>query len=200
LEFRCNDGVEVAGIGVSDLLGDGTPDQVVASIRKQGGIALWVHPWRNGRRNGPLLDCDAIEVLNLKLDGTLAPNLSLLRQTVRERKARRRLHAIFGVDFHNLSQPLSAWVECRVPELTPHAIITALREGQFVSRVPYAAMSSSGEAGTMDYVLMAFFRFAFLAWAGLLGSVPQSMRKSLIALSRPAVRLVRGDRIRKPKS
>ena len=199
LEFCCDDGVEIAGIGASQLLEGGTPDQVVARIREQGGFAIWVHPWRNGRRKGPLLDCDAVEVLNLKLDGTLAPNLSLLRRTVQERKAGRRFHAIFGVDFHDHSQPFSAWVECQVPEVTSHAIVTALREGRFVSRVPHAAMSSSGAVGIVDYVLMVLFRSAFLAWAGLLRSVPDSMRNSLIALSRPAVRLVRGGGVRRPK-
>jgi hypothetical protein len=200
VEVRCHDGVEIAGIGVSQLLGGGTPDQVVARIRAQGGFAIWVHPWRNGRCNGPLLDCDAVEVLNLKLDGTLAPNLSLLSRTVQERKSGRHFHAIFGVDFHDHSQPLSAWVECQVPELTRDAILESLREGRFASRVPYAVVPSSGEAPIVDYVLMVWFRSAFLVWAGILRIVPDSMRNALVAVSRPALRLVRGNTLRQPKS
>jgi hypothetical protein len=201
LEFRCDNGVEIAGIGVSRLPGGGTPDQVVAHIRQEGGFAIWVHPWRNGRWQGALLDCDAVEVLNLKLDGTLAPNLSLRHQTVKERRAGRRFHAIFGVDFHDLSQPFSAWVECQVTETTAEAILDALREGRFVSRVPYAAMSSSGAVGITDYALTVLFRSAFLVWAGLLRSVPDSVRKGIVALSRPAVRLLRGGTpLRQPKA
>ena len=200
LEFRCDNGVEIAGIGISRLLGGGTPDQVVGRIREDGGFAIWVHPWRNGRRDGPFLDCDAVEVLNLKLDGTLAPNLSLLRRTVQERKAGRCFHAIFGVDFHDHSQPLSAWVECQVSETSPGAIVAALREGRFVSRVPYAAMCSSGTVGIIDYAWMALIRSAFLAWARILRGVPDSLRNALIAWSRPALRLVRGDGTRQRKS
>jgi predicted ATP-grasp superfamily ATP-dependent carboligase len=199
VEFRCDDGVEIAGVGVSQFVNGRTPDQVVAQIREQGGFAIWVHPWRNRRWRGSFLDCDAVEVLNLKVDGTLAPNLSLLRRTVEERKSGRHFYAIFGMDFHGLLQPLSTWVECQVADSTPTAIIEALRKGRFVSRVPYAAMSSSGAVGAIDYALMVLFRTAFLAWAGLLRSVPGWVRNWLVALSRPALRLVRGGASRQPK-
>jgi len=200
VEFRCDDDVEIAGLGVSQLLDEaGTSDRMVARIRGSGGFAVWVHPWRKKRWSGPSLDCDAVEVLNLKLDGTLAPNLSLLRKTVRERKAGRRFHAIFGVDFHDRTQPLSAWVECQVSEMTSEAIIEALREGRFVSRVPYAAMSSSGAMGILDYALIVSFRSAFIVWAGVLRSLPNSLRKLLVAWSRPIVRLLRGGDHGRPK-
>ncbi|MGO9269594.1 MAG: ATP-grasp domain-containing protein [Terriglobia bacterium] len=199
LEFRCDNGVEIAGIGVSQMLDGRTPSEIVAQIRDLGGYAVWVHPWRNGPWNAPFLDCDAVEVLNLKVDGTLAPNLNLLRRTVKERKAGRRFRAIFGVDFHDRNQALSAWVECQVPEVTPDAILATLQEGRFVNRVPYAATSSSGAVGVVDYALMALFRSGFLAWRRLLRSVPDSARNSLIALSRPAVRFLRGGGTRQPK-
>jgi hypothetical protein len=199
LEFRCDGGVEIAGIGVSRLLDGGKPDQIVARIREQGGFAVWVHPFRNGPWHGPFLECDAVEVMNLKLDGTLAPNLTLLRRTAKERRAGRRLYAIFGMDFHSVNQPFSAWIECQVAESTTTAIVEALREGRFVSRVPYAVMSSSGVVGILDYARMALLRSAFLAWAGLLRSMPDSVRKSLVVLSRPAVSLVRGSGIQQPR-
>ncbi len=200
LEFRCDGGVEIAGIGVSELLHGGAPDRVVACIREDGGFAIWVHPWRNRRWTCSFLDCDAVEVLNLKVDGTLAPNLTLWHKTVQERKAGRQFHAIFGVDFHDLSQPFSAWVECQVPELTPRAIVESLCKGRFVNRVPYATMPSSGTAALIDCALMVLFRLAFLVWAALLRRVPESMRDSLLALSRPAVRLVRGSAPRRHKT
>jgi predicted ATP-grasp superfamily ATP-dependent carboligase len=199
MEFRCDDRVEIAGMGVSQLLDGGTPSEIVARIRESGGFAVWVHPLRSRTWNGPLLDCDAVEVLNLKLDGTLAPNLALLRRTVKERKSGRRFHVIFGVDFHNPSQPFSAWVECQVPEATPGAIMRSLREGRFVNRLPYATVSSVGAVRAADYALMVMVRSAFLAWAGLLRIVPNSVRRFLVALSRPAVVRVRGGRIRQPK-
>jgi len=194
IEFRCGEGVEIAGIGISRWLEPGTPDELVARIREAGGFAVWVHPWRKGRWSGPFVECDAVEVMNLKLDGTLAPNLSLLRLTRKERKAGKRFYAIFGVDFHARTQPLSAWVECQVSELTPAAIVESLREGRFVSRVPYAAMSSSGRAGLIGYPLMVLFRFAALVWSGILHSVPASVRTSLVNLTRPIVRALRAEK------
>lgn len=191
LEFRCDNGVEIAGIGVSKWLQAGAASQIVAQIRELGGFAVWVHPWRNGPRKGPFLDCDAVEVLNLKFDGTLAPNLGLLRRTVKEREACVRFYAIFGVDFHDLTQPLSAWVECQVPEATPDAIVAALREGRFASRVPYASMSSSGAVGFMEYTQMVLFRAAYLAWRGILRNVPESVKRCLVLLSRPIVGILR---------
>lgn len=191
LEFRCDDGVEIAGIGVSKLLDAKKPEQIVAQIREVGGIALWVHPWRNGRRVDQFLDCDAVEVLNLKLDGTLAPNFSLLRRFVKQRRAGRHFNAIFGVDFHDLSQPLSVWLECRASENTPDAIIRSLREGRFVNRVPYASVSSSGASGVIDYALMGLFRLVFLIWAEVLRLSPRFLRTWLIARSRAALGLVR---------
>jgi predicted ATP-grasp superfamily ATP-dependent carboligase len=200
LEFRCGDGTEIAGIGISQWLEAETPEQIVARIRALGGFALWVHPWRKGRWKGPFLECDAVEVMNLKLDGSLAPNLSLLRRTKKERGAGRRFYALFGLDYHNRHQPFSAWLECQVSELTPAAIVESLREGRFVSRVPYAAMSSSGRAGFIGYSLMVLFRCAYLAWAWLLKIVPESVRKSIIAFSRPVLKRIRGKSDPRPKT
>lgn len=129
-----------------------------------------------------MLECDAIEVMNLKEDGPVSPNLSLLRKVVRERKAGRHFYAIFGMDFHDSWQPFSAWVECQTSELTAGAILGALRDGQFVSRVPYATASSSGAIGIADYTLLLLIRSVFLVWRRILKSVPDSMRNSLIVL------------------
>lgn len=193
LEFRCSDGPEIAGIGISQWFEAGTSEQTVARIRELGGFAIWVHPWRNGRWKGPFLDCDAAEVLNLKIDGSLAPNFGLLRSLVNERKSGRPFHATFGVDFHNLEQTFSAWVECHVLDIAPNEIVRSLREGQYVNRVPYGSVSSSGKVGILDYAVMGSLRTAFVLWRGFLRSAPLSVRTSLIAWSRPVVKFVRGD-------
>jgi predicted ATP-grasp superfamily ATP-dependent carboligase len=200
LEFRCLDGTEIAGIGISEWLEAETPDQIVARIRALGGFALWVHPWKRRRSTEPFLECDAVEVMNTKLDGSLAPNLSLLRRTGKERKAGKHFYAMFGIDFHNRTQPFSAWIECQVSELTPAAIVESFREGRFVSRVPYAAMSSAGRAGVIGYSQMVLFRCAYLVWKWILKRVPGSARTAIVAISRPALRRIRPQSDRRPKS
>lgn len=199
LEFRCSDGPEIAGIGITQWFAAGTSEQTVARIRELGGFAIWVHPWRNGRWKGPFLDCDAAEVLNLKVDGTLAPNFGLLRSLLNERKSGRPFHATFGVDFHDRGQPFTAWVECQVSEIAAAEIGRSLRTGQYVNRVPYGSVSSSGEVGIVDYGMMRSLRTAFVLWAGLLRSVPLPVRNFLIASSRPAVKLLRGEGNLKPR-
>lgn len=200
VEFLCEGGVEIAGIGVTQLLDSKAPDEVVSRIRRLGGFAIWVHPWRKGRWSGPSLDCDAVEVLNLKVDGPMAPNLGLLRRTARERRAGSNRYATVGVDFHDVSQPFTAWVECTVPEMTAAAIIEALKDGRFVNRVSRVKISNSGATSAFDYGQIVLLRFAFLLWSGLLRSLPDSVRKRLVALSRPIVGLMKGDSARPPKS
>lgn len=188
LEFRCPDGTEIAGIGIDRWLEDKPPTEMVADIRRAGGFAIWVHPHKRSLWTGPFLDCDAVEILNGKIDGVLAPNFSLLRDYEHERKQGRAFHAIFGLDFHNVRQARNVWIECQAEELTSQAIVKSLREGRFVSRVAHGAMSSDGRVSGFDYLKMAALRAAFLAWAATLRTVPASLRNSLLTMSRPIVR------------
>jgi predicted ATP-grasp superfamily ATP-dependent carboligase len=188
LEFRCPDGTEIAGIGIDRWLEDKPPQEMVADIRHAGGLAIWVHPHKRSRWTGPFLDCDAVEILNGKIDGVLAPNFALLRDYDRERKQGRAFHAVFGLDFHNVRQARNVWIECEAEELNSRAILKSLREGRFVSRVAHGAMSSDGRVTRFDYLKMATLRAAFLMWAAVLRSAPASLRNSLLTVSRPIVR------------
>jgi len=188
LEFRCPDGTEIAGIGIDRWLEDQPPEQMVTDIRKAGGFAVWVHPHKRSHWSGPFLDCDAVEMLNGKIDGVLAPNFSLLRDYERERQKGRTFHAVFGLDFHNIRQARNVWIECQAESRTAAAIVQSLREGRFVSRVAHGAMSSTGRIGSIDYVKMITLRAAFLAWAAILRTAPSSIRTSLVNMSRPIVR------------
>ena len=172
LEFRCGDGVEIAGLGVTHRLPDQPAPQMTAAIRDAGGFALWVHPFKNGRWTAPFLDCDAVEVLNGKIDGVLAPDLELLRAFRAQRAAGKRFFATFGVNLHNTVQSRRAWLECEAAELSENSVLQSLREGRFVDRVNHGAMSSAGEVGGLDYSLMLFLRSAYLVWRGSVAGSP----------------------------
>jgi predicted ATP-grasp superfamily ATP-dependent carboligase len=191
LEFRCGDGLEIAGIGLPSWLEDKPPAETVAAIRAAGGFAIWVHPFKTGKREQAFLDCDAVEIMNGKEDGELAPNLPLLREYARQREAGRKFHAIFGLDFHNLRQHRNVWIECQVEQLTAPTILQALREGQFVSRVAHGAMSSKGKITATDHLKMTALRSAFVTWGAVLHNTPGFVRNSLLAASRPVVRVLK---------
>jgi hypothetical protein len=164
---------------------------MAVAIREAGGVAVWVHPNKRSEWQGPFLDCDAVEVMNGKEDGVLAPNLPFLRTYLRQQREGRKLHAIFGLDFHNPRQPRNIWTECEVDVLTQSAILQALRTGQFKSRATHGAMSSDGRVRAVDYCVMAGLRTAFRAWGALLQAVPSSFRNFLLAASRPVVRVLK---------
>jgi hypothetical protein len=191
LEFRCGDGNEIAGIGLKQWLEDRPADEMIPAIREAGGFSIWVHPFKKGQWSGPFLNCDAIEILNGKLDGVLAPNLGLLREYKRELARGKTFGAIFGLDFHNLRQLRSVWVECQVEKLTTEEIVKALRERRYVSHIAGGAMTCNGEIKPLDYLKMVSLRAAFVGWRTVLRAVPSSIRSTLVNVSRPMVKILK---------
>jgi hypothetical protein len=191
LEFRCGNGNEIAGIGLKQWLEDKPPDEMISEIRQAKGFSIWVHPFKKGLWSGPFLNCDAIEVLNGKLDGVLAPNLGLLREYKRQRRQGGKFNAIFGLDFHNLRQLRSVWVECQVENLTADEIVKALREKRYVSRIAGGAMTCDGDIKPLDYLKMVSLRAAFVGWRIVLQVVPSSIRSTLVNVSRPMVKILK---------
>jgi predicted ATP-grasp superfamily ATP-dependent carboligase len=191
LELRFANGLEIAGIGISKLPTATEPNEASAQIRELGGFAIWVHPHGRGKWEGPLVDCDALEVLNGKVDGGVAPNRSLVRWVRRERAGGRKLLGIFGLDFHITEQPRGVWLECLVSRMSAPAIVESLREGRFVSRAAHGAMSSSGRIGIVDHFSFAILRAAFLIWRMTLAQVPAWARDALIAAARPVTRILK---------
>ena len=198
LEIRCDRGFEIAGVGIPEVVDFGTADQVVARVRELGGYAIWVHPRKHDNWPGRILDCDALEVLNAKVDGTVAPSFTLLRRLKKHRGTEARTHAIFGIDLHDLDQPRDVWIECEAPELTSRKIVQALREGNFVSRVVNGGVSSSGEIPFAQRLLLVALRFAYLGWNGFRRALPGRMQTGFTKLSRPIIRVIKakGDRKR----
>jgi hypothetical protein len=194
LEVRSSDGVEIAGIGVAGIVPPGMPHDVTRDIRAMGGYAIWVHPLKRRRTLDRLLDCDAVEVLNGKVDGTLAPSLQLLRVVRRSRKRGARFHAVCGLDLHDLQTPRSVWLECQVPVLTRDAILSALREGRYVSRTPNWTLSSAGNVGWLQSCSMVLLKGAYFIWSRFLGVLPPRPRKLMSRCLQPLVKVLKEGR------
>lgn len=192
LEIKLDDGTEIAGIGIDQLIHETSFGPVVDQIRNMGGYAIWVHPRK--RQHHVVIadyDCDAIEIMNGKIDGTTAPNLSLLWQVRRARRGGKDVHAIFGPDLHVLGPPLSVWTECLVSELTRTAIVHELRQGRFVNYSSRLRITSLGSTSIYGFFLLLALRCSYLGWNKLLSVTPPVISNSLIRNSRRIVNLLK---------
>jgi len=187
LEFRCEAGIEIAGLWLNELVTFTHPEDAVRHVRERNGYAIWVHPLKRSGWSG-LLDCDAVEAFNCKMDGPVAPNLRLLNYLKRARSEGKPFHIVFGLDLHNLNQPLSAWLECNVSKLSAENVISALRAGQFSACTKHIRLESDGTTTFPVHARMYALRAAYLAWNWLLGAVPIGIRKKLISGTRGVVR------------
>jgi len=194
LEIRFDDGTEVAGIGLSETVIGKTPSEVVSTIRELDAYSVWLHPLKRKRSFDRFLDCDAVEVLNGKVDGTLCPNLGLLRRLHKQNKDGRGRHAIFGLDLHDLEQPREVWIECEVSALTAEEIIRSLRDGRFISCVANGTVPSYGRIGTSSYFWFTVLRLASNVWNSVQVFAPRLLRRHLARFSRPIVEKIKRGR------
>lgn len=191
IEVRCRDKREIAGIGVTDLIEHGTPEDTIDRIRKLGGYTVWLHPLKHGKFNRQLLDCDAVEVLNGKTDETVAPNLSLLRAVRKMRKKGEIVCSIFGADLHGFEDSRGAWIECMVPNLSSDAIIECLKSGEFSNHVMNGVVAGTGDIKISNYLRFICLRFAFIWWNRFLKIAPDVYRIPIIRLTRPLIGLIK---------
>ena len=191
LEVRCDDGTEIAGIGVNQLISHGSANQVITQIHELGGFALWVHPLKHRSNYGHFLQCNAFEVLNGKMDGVVAPNFSLIRRVKKYRRIGYIIFALFGLDLHSYQENFPVWTECNVSDLTPQAIVYSLSKGFFVNRLKKGVVHSSGEIPPLDFLYLLVLRFLYLFWNRLLLLMPDSLSTLVIRLSRPMVRVIK---------
>ena len=180
-------------LGVQELPPRGrSPEETTEMAREQGGITIVPHPYHPFRHAiGRIPDCDAVEVLNGKVDGTVAPNLALLRHLRRHRGAGGRVHAIFGLDLHDLEQPRDVWIECQPSALTATDIVQSLREGRYLSRVINGAVPSSGKVPLLEFISLAALRCAYLGWNSVRAALPRRLQTGFVELSRPFVRMIK---------
>jgi len=193
LEVECENEIEVAGLGLTRPVAEGSVEEVVARVREQGGCTVWVHPFKRNLPEQVPPEYDTVEVLNGKVDGTVAPSFSALRLARRQRRDDGRPHAIFGLDLHNLDESPCVWVECSVPTLTGEAVVAALRHGHFVNRAGRLSLPSSGRLSPAGLAACASLRAASLTWDWLLRVSHPRVRTALLSLTRRCVARIKAE-------
>lgn len=129
----------VVGIGVREPIGTGaagamTAADAIAEIRRLGGEAIVAHPYWSGLTSADLLalsDLLAIEVFNTTCQASIGRGNS--QYVWDELLTRGRLvRAVATDDCHRPGfDSRRAWTMVRAPELSPVAILDALRRGHF---------------------------------------------------------------------
>lgn len=134
LEYSCIGRMHVLGYGITSRLDATDPEEVIAGIRRNGGIAVIAHP-RNEAFVGieafdPLPD--GIEVWNTKYDGQYAPRPATFALLSRLQKRRSDIRAFYGMDLHWRRQFRGLFVEAACETMDAGAILKALRRGDYV--------------------------------------------------------------------
>ena len=146
LEYPCTDRMHILGYGVTAPTAALDPAEVIAHIRRHGGVSVIAHP-KDG--HFPLIERlvelpQGLEVWNSKYDGRYAPRpqtFELLR-TLRERKP--DLHAFYGQDLHWRTQYRQLYIQVASPGASRDAVLSALRDGAFSGEKDDLRLPSTG--------------------------------------------------------
>jgi hypothetical protein len=145
IEFSCNEGIHMLGLGVTDLIGSVDPVTVAREIRTGHGLAILVHPQRlRWRCSADLLrELDAVEIWNVAYDGKYLPAYQALDAFRRMQQANPRLLALAGHDLHRKPPAFyDVAIEMEIPELSSELVLRSLREGAYKIRSRFFSVDS----------------------------------------------------------
>ena len=133
IEFSCQGGLHIFGVGATELTAHIDPVKVAEAIRAQGGFVILAHPNSNGLHPSreAILAVDAVEIWNLAYDGKFLPSPRSLTGFYRSRSLKSDLLAVAGHDFHRKVGFYDASINMGVPSLSPGAILQNLHEGRY---------------------------------------------------------------------
>jgi hypothetical protein len=146
LEYTCVDRMHILGYGVTGRITSDDPEQVIAAIRRHGGIAVIAHPrdvsFASIERFDPLPD--GIEVWNSKYDGRYAPRPATFGLLAATKARRPDMRAFYGQDLHWRRQYRGLTVDVDASSLDRQSILNALARGRFCGVWEGQRLSSDG--------------------------------------------------------
>lgn len=191
LEVLLDNGDEIAAVGIHEFISSTSARDVLEQILQQGGYSIWVHPHKRARADLERYDCDAIEVLNGKMDGSVAPNFYLFFHIRRLQCLGVKIHQVFGADLHNLEEPRSVWIECDVDSISETEIIKSLHEGNYTNHASRVNIPSFKKSLFANALTVLLYRFAYLLWNSFLRAMPEPVRNYVIRVSRRIVYIIK---------
>jgi hypothetical protein len=179
--------MHIIGYGTTARVDTTDPQQVIAAIQGNHGIAVIAHP-RDEAFDAiaafePLPD--GIEVWNSKYDGQYAPRACTFALLARLQARRPDLHAFYGIDLHWRRQFRELFVEIAAETMQADAILGALRQGQYVGIKGGLRLPSDG---TVPHAVLQRFEAAHMRsvrmrrWIGKVKSVVDALG---VAVPRP---------------
>ena len=133
IEFSCEGGFHIIGLGISGFISSSDPVGVVEAIHSQNGIAILAHPSRYAYKiaENLLNAMDGIEVWNAVYDGRYVPGHRSLSFLNNVNKTGYSLLAFGGLDLHKLSELPNIYLTLSDCDLDENAIMHHLRNGHF---------------------------------------------------------------------
>lgn len=180
LEFDCDRRLHLLGYGVTALSQATNPIEVIAHVRREGGVAVIAHPrdpefgWIESFGELP----DGIEVWNSKYDGKRAPRARTFRLLRRLQERHPAMRAFFGQDLHWRTQYHGLYTRLEIDEATRESVLSALFAGAF-----------HGRKGTMDLPSSGSLPDDVLARFDQVNGRSQRLRSSAMAVNRLRLRL-----------
>jgi hypothetical protein len=176
LEYGCTDRMHILGYGITTRLESTDPQQVIAAIRRNGGIAVIAHPRNEAFGKIEAFDPlpDGIEVWNSKYDGQYAPRPDTFALLSRLQRRRHEMRAFYGMDLHWRKQFRGLFVEVASETMHANVILKALRRGEYVGVKGDLRMRSDGSlpVDTVAHFQAAHGRSQRLrGWIGVIKSV-----------------------------
>ncbi len=146
LEFNCQRRMHVLGYGVTTLVDTDDPQQVIAKIKKDGGVSVIAHPMDSAF---PWIESFAelprgIETWNSKYDGRYAPRPRTFFLLQRLQQRAPEMTAFYGVDFHWKSQFRQLYTMVNCAELRHQEILEALKRGAYAGTKNELELPSNG--------------------------------------------------------
>jgi predicted metal-dependent phosphoesterase TrpH len=147
LEYNCERRMHVLGYGVTALVNTDDPQQVIAQIKKEGGVSVIAHPMDSAF---PWIESFAelprgIETWNSKYDGRYAPRPQTFSLLQRLQLRAPEMTAFYGVDFHWRRQFRQLYTIVNCSELRREKILEALMNGMYAGSKNDLELPSTGQ-------------------------------------------------------
>ena len=187
LEYGCTKRMHVLGYGITPRLDTTDPVEVIAGIRRNGGIAVIAHP---GNEAFDAIEAfeplpDGIEVWNSKYDGQYAPRPGAFALLSRLQRRRPDVRAFYGIDLHWRRQFRGLFVEVACETMDASAILKALRRGDYVGVKGDLRLRSDGMLPVETVTRLATARARSERWRRWTGVAKSMVNWLGVALPRP---------------